>query len=77
MLDEMFDSEQTSSNIIQHNFFFFFQIFKILKMCKPVQHFIQHHENTMLDEMLDWFAPALIYFNNIVVHNFSVHFFIK
>ena len=25
-------------------------------LSKPVQHFIQHHKNAMLDEMLDWFA---------------------
>ena len=56
MLDEMFDWKQTSSNIIQHHFFYFL---KILTLFKRVQHFIQQHKFAMLDEMLDAFAPAL------------------
>ena len=37
-----------------------FSIFsQILRSAKPIQHFIQHGENAMLDEMLDWFASAL------------------
>ena len=37
-----------------------FSIFsQILRSAKPIQHFIQHAENAMLDEMLDWFASAL------------------
>ena len=38
-----------------------FSIFsQILRSAKPIQHFIQHGKNVMLDEMLDWFASALI-----------------
>ena len=37
-----------------------FSIFsQILRSAKPIQHFIQHGKNAMLDEMLDWFASAL------------------
>ena len=37
-----------------------FSIFsKILRSAKPIQHFIQHGKNAMLDEMLDWFALCL------------------
>ena len=32
---------------------------QILRSVKPIQHFIQHGKNAMLDEMLDWFAWAL------------------
>ena len=36
-----------------------FSIFsQILRSAKPIQHFIQHGKNAMLDEMLDWFASA-------------------
>ena len=36
-----------------------FSIFsQILQSAKPIQHFIQHGKNAMLDEMLDWFASA-------------------
>ena len=39
-----------------------FSIFsQILRSAKPIQHCIQHEKNAMLDEMLDWFASALIY----------------
>ena len=33
----------------------FYSQFELLN----VQHFIQHHKNGMLDEILDWFDPAL------------------
>ena len=62
MLDEsLFQNKlhPTSSNTI---FFFFFEILQILKMSKPVQHFIQHGKIPMLDEMLDWFAAGLTHF---------------
>ena len=37
-----------------------FSIFsQILGSAKPIQHFIQHGKNAILDEMLDWFASAL------------------
>ena len=37
-----------------------FSIFsQILRSAKPIQHFIQHGKNAMLDEMLDLFASAL------------------
>ena len=40
-----------------------FSVFsQILRSAKPIQHFIQHGKNAMLDEMLDWFASA---FNDI------------
>ena len=36
-----------------------FSIFsQILRSAKPIQHFIQHGKNAMLDEMLEWFASA-------------------
>ena len=56
MLDEILfwnKLRPTSSNMI---FFFFFETFQISR--KPFQHFIQQGKNVMLDEMLDWFAPA-------------------
>ena len=30
-----------------------------MQLRKPFQDFIQHGKNVILDEMLDWFAPAL------------------
>ena len=56
MLDEKFDRKQTSSNIVQHDFFLFSFFFKVLKALKCIQHFIQHRKFSMLDA----FAPALI-----------------
>ena len=58
MLDEMFDGDQTSSNIIQHNCFLLFIIFVNFRHVKCVQYFIQHTKFAMLDETLDAFEPA-------------------
>ena len=48
-----------------------FSIFpQILRSAKPIQHFIQHRKNAMLDEMLDWFASAFnIPFKKCVIKN--------
>ena len=54
-----FVQEQTSSNIIQHDFFLLFQNFINFVIGKPLKHFTQHGKNILLDEMLDWFASAL------------------
>ena len=43
---------------------------QILRPAKPIQHFIQHGKNAMLDEMLDWFASAFIHFNNTGNYNY-------
>ena len=48
-----------SSNIIFTHPTRFFLLFQILRSAKPIQHFIQHGNFLMLDEMLDWFASAL------------------
>ena len=54
-----FDREQKPSNIIQHDFFLLFSFFLNFETSqKCIQHFIQHQKFTMLDEMLDSFAPA-------------------
>ena len=45
----------TSSSMI---FFFFFIFFNILEALKCIKHFTQHRKFSMLDEMLDVFAPA-------------------
>ena len=52
MLDEKFDREQTSSNIIQHDFFLLFYFFLNFEALKYIQHFIQHQKFSMLNEML-------------------------
>ena len=40
--------------------FLLFSNFQNFEDVPTVQHFIQYHENSMLDEMLDWFASAFI-----------------
>ena len=56
MLDEMFDGDQTSSNIIQNDFFLLFVFFENFRHLQCVQHFIHHTKFAMLDA----FEPALI-----------------
>ena len=57
MLDEKFDLEQTSSNIIQHDFFLLFYFF--LNFGGSQMH--PTSKISVLDEMLDAFVPALNY----------------
>jgi len=57
MLDEKFDSHPTRFCSIQQIFFFFFQF---LLSTKNIQHFIQHPNFLMSDEMLDRFNSALL-----------------
>ena len=49
MLDEMFDRDQTSSSIIQHDFFLLFVFFENFRHLKCVQNFIQYTKFAMLD----------------------------
>ena len=43
---------------IQHNFSSSNMIFLILKVFKPIQHFIQHPITSTLDGMLDWLTEV-------------------
>ena len=49
---------QTSSNIIQHDFFLLFRNFINFVIAQTIPTF-HHSKNVMLDEIFDWFASAL------------------
>ena len=58
MLDEKFVLEQILSNIIQHDFFLFYEMLDEIAAFERIQHFVHHSKFRILDEMLDPFKSA-------------------
>ena len=59
LFDEKFAREQTSSNNVKRDFFFFSKFFEITVHLKCIKHFLNHASLIMFDKVFDAFALAL------------------